>query len=227
MSQLALPLRLQDHARFSTFWRAGNEQTVAFVEGLADEAAPAGGWLWGPAAVGKSHLLQATCERMGPSAAYLPLSDVSETGPGILEGLTDRSILCLDDLHCVTGQSEWELGLFSLFNAVGEAGGSILAASRAPQRDSGIELPDLESRLATLPTFQLRPLDEAGSVAALKLRAMHRGLELPDETARFLLSRARRDMASLYALLDRLDTEALVAKRRLTVPFVKSVLERD
>jgi DnaA family protein len=35
----------------------------------------------------------------------------------------------------------------------------------------------------------------------------------------------KRDMASLYAMLDRLDTEALKAKRRLTVPFVKKVLE--
>jgi hypothetical protein len=31
-------------------------------------------------------------------------------------------------------------------------------------------------------------------------------------------------MASLYRLLDRLDAEALRAQRRLTIPFVKSVL---
>jgi DnaA family protein len=56
------------------------------------------------------------------------------------------------------------------------------------------------------------------------LRARHRGLELPDDTAKFMLSRSRRDMASLYRLLDKLDTEALIAKRRLTVPFVRDVL---
>jgi hypothetical protein len=31
-------------------------------------------------------------------------------------------------------------------------------------------------------------------------------------------------MASLYAMLDKLDLEALRAKRRLTVPFVRDVL---
>jgi chromosomal replication initiation ATPase DnaA len=31
-------------------------------------------------------------------------------------------------------------------------------------------------------------------------------------------------MASLYALLDQLDSAALAAKRRLTIPFVKETL---
>jgi DnaA family protein len=48
---------------------------------------------------------------------------------------------------------------------------------------------------------------------------------LPDDTAAFLLSRSRRDMSSLYGLLDKLDTEALIAKRRLTIPFVREVLK--
>jgi DnaA family protein len=39
-----------------------------------------------------------------------------------------------------------------------------------------------------------------------------------------MLNRSRRDMASLYRLLDRLDAAALQAKRRLTVPFVRGVL---
>ncbi len=32
-------------------------------------------------------------------------------------------------------------------------------------------------------------------------------------------------MASLYAMLDKLDAEAMIAKRRLTIPFVKEVLD--
>ena len=61
-------------------------------------------------------------------------------------------------------------------------------------------------------------------MAALQLRASHRGLELPEDTARYLMTRSRRDMQSLYALLDRLDLEALRAQRRLTIPFVRDVL---
>jgi DnaA family protein len=91
-------------------------------------------------------------------------------------------------------------------------------------RECGFQLPDLASRMSRLPVFQLRPLDEAQRVSALQLRAGHRGLVLPDETALYLLRRVPRDMASLYEMLDRLDFEALRAKRRLTIPFVRDVL---
>jgi DnaA family protein len=88
-------------------------------------------------------------------------------------------------------------------------------------------LPDLKSRLSLLPAFQVNVLSDQQRVEALQLRAGHRGLELPDETAGFLLNRSRRDMASLYELLDKLDLEALRAQRRLTIPFVRQVLSEN
>ena len=81
--------------------------------------------------------------------------------------------------------------------------------------------------MSRLPVFQIRALDEQQRVAALQLRAGHRGLELPDDTAAYMLKRSRRDMASLYGLLDKLDLEALRAQRRLTIPFVRDVLQQD
>ena len=99
----------------------------------------------------------------------------------------------------------------------------VVAAAMSP-RECPVDLPDLQSRLARLATFQVRSLDDEQRIAALQLRARHRGLELPDDTASYLLSRNRRDMASLYELLDKLDLEALRAQRRLTIPFVREVL---
>ena len=81
------------------------------------------------------------------------------------------------------------------------------------------------SRLGWGLTYVLRPLDEPGVLEALACRARARGLELPGETAQFLLRRFPRDLPTLCSLLDTLDTASLVEQRRLTVPFVKSVLE--
>ena len=69
-------------------------------------------------------------------------------------------------------------------------------------------------------------LDEAGQQAALQLRARLRGFELPEETSRWLQRRYPRDMRKLYERLDTLDEAALVAQRRLTVPFIREVLTR-
>ena len=67
-------------------------------------------------------------------------------------------------------------------------------------------------------------LDEAEQQAALTLRARLRGVELPEETLRWLQRRFPRDMRSLYGLLDTLDEAALAAQRRLTIPFIREVL---
>lgn len=229
MSQLALPLSLRDRGVFESFWAADNEPLVALLASLAGPGVPeatghAGCWLWGGAATGKSHLLSAVCERLGDDAVFVPLEQFLQTGPGVLEGLASRRCVCLDNIDAVSGDDTFELALFALLNEIADRQGLLVVSAKAAPRDCGFRLADLHSRLSRLPVFHVEPLSEAGRIEALKLRAKHRGLELPDETARFLLSRSRRDMASLYQVLDRLDAEALVAQRRLTIPFVRDVL---
>jgi len=84
---------------------------------------------------------------------------------------------------------------------------------------------DLGSAAASA-VYQLRDLDDAGRLEALRLRAAQRGLQLPSETADYLLRRMPRDLPSLFELLDHLDEASLVAQRRLTVPFIRDALER-
>ena len=59
---------------------------------------------------------------------------------------------------------------------------------------------------------------------ALQLRAKGRGMEMSDEVAKFILSRAPRDTNDLFHLLDHLDDASLQQQRKLTIPFVKDVL---
>ncbi|MEM9688714.1 MAG: DnaA regulatory inactivator Hda [Pseudomonadota bacterium] len=223
MSQLALPIRLDDHAVFATFHRAGNEATVDALERIAD-GAPGGAWLSGPQATGKTHLLQAVCERAGDDAVYLSAALLIEAGPPMLDGLESRRLIAIDDAERLLGRTDFETALFGLYNLLMDHGSSMVLSAAAPRRELAVQLADLESRLAQLPAFRLSPLDDAERIAALRLRARHRGLELPEETAQYLINRARRDMRRLYTLLDRLDKEALRAQRRLTVPFVRHVL---
>jgi len=222
--QLALPLRLDDDARFSTFFAAGNEAVVAHLERIAGQQDGHGAWLSGAPASGKSHLLQAVSAQAGDRAAYVPLCDPDAFGPAILEGLERRCVVCIDDIDGVLGQKPWEDALFVLLNGLNDVGGELVVAAQDTPRSGDIRLPDLASRLARLPVFRLQDLTDAGRVEALRLRASHRGLELPAGTARYLLSRRRRDMRSLYKLLDHLDAAAMQAQRRLTIPFVRDVL---
>jgi DnaA family protein len=90
-----------------------------------------------------------------------------------------------------------------------------------------LSLPDLRSRLGQCTRITLLPLDDEGRREVLRERAQRRGLALDDPALDWLLRRVDRDLASLTALLDRLDRASLAAQRRITVPFLRQTLGVD
>jgi DnaA family protein len=226
MHQLPLGLRLADRAVFDTFWPQGNEQLLAHLRSVASGAINGVTWLAGAHASGKSHLLQAACALAPPSrrCGYFPLPLLAALGPAALEGLPRLDLVCLDDVPWVAGQPDWERALFGLYRELEECGGSLIVAGLEAPALIRWQLPDLGSRFAAAAIHTVRPLDETAQRAALMLRAKVRGFELPEDVARWLQRRYSRDMGTLYQLLDTLDSAALVAQRRLTLPFIRSVL---
>jgi DnaA-homolog protein len=222
MRQLPLAVRLRDSAVFETFEPGPNGAVISVLEDL-----PASGpaiWLWGSPGSGKTHLLQAACAAHRDSA-YLPAGELLPAGPGVLEGWEERRLVCLDDIDRLAGLPAWELAAFALFNRLWEKGGCLLVSARASPAATRFELPDLPSRLGWGGVFRLEPLSDEDRIAALRRRARHRGLELPVDAACYLMKRLPRDMRALCDWLDRLDVASLAAGRRLTLPFVKSVIE--
>jgi DnaA-homolog protein len=230
--QLPLGIRLQDSSVFGSFLPGRNQPVVDALLSLASDEparAPTCIWLHGPVGSGKTHLLQAVCAlagRAGRGAAYLPLPQVIEIGDELLAGFGELAVVCLDDAQAIAGRSGWERALFRLHQELYESGGRLLVSGPLPPAAWPFKLRDLASRLNGGLVLTLQPLDETEQIAALQLRAQLRGLELPDETAQFMLRRLPRDMSHLYSFLDQLDQASLIAQRRLTVPFVKAVLEQ-
>jgi DnaA family protein len=195
---------------------------LAAVQAVANGSSERCLYLHGVAGSGKSHLLQALCAAV-PGSAYFPLTQLLASGPDVLEGTDKLAAVALDDLHLVAGDAGWERRLFALYNDCDARGTRLVVAAPRPATDLGVALPDLRSRLASMPHFALHPLDEAQQREALQLRAAQRGLELPDETVRYLQRRYARDMSSMQALLDKLDAASLEEQRRITVPFIRQV----
>jgi DnaA family protein len=228
-SQLALGVKLRDGSVFASYSAGRNRPAVDALRALRTGEPPTCVYLHGVAGTGKTHLLQALCAnagQRGEEAAYLPLTDLAAMGPELLSGCGELACVCVDDVGLIAGRRDWELALFGLHQQLDEHRGRLVVAGAVPPAASGITLADLRSRLGGGLILTLHALDESEQVAALQLRAHIRGFELPDETAQFLLRRLPRDMATLCAFLDELDEASLVAQRRLTVPFVREVVER-
>ncbi|HSY96397.1 MAG TPA: DnaA regulatory inactivator Hda [Steroidobacteraceae bacterium] len=222
MKQLALGVRLRADAVFDSFWPGPNGEIVAALR--APSTTPL--WLWGAAGSGKTHLLQAVCAAAGESAAYFPLARSLALPPEALAGFERSAVLCIDDADAVAGDLAWEKALFRVFNEAAELRTRLIFAAAAPPRQAEWRLEDWRSRAAASVVYQLRELDDAGRIEALRLRAAQRGLQLPYETSEYLLKRMPRDLRSLFEVLDLLDEASLAAQRRLTIPFIRDALEK-
>ncbi len=225
--QLALGLHLPDCSAFENFHAGPNEQALPVVRQLSEGQLRGVVYLCGPGGSGKSHLLQAACRHAhgrGRRTLYLPLKRFQPLGGDALEGLDRLDLLVLDGVDAMAGEPEAETALFHLVRRVLDREGCLLVS--APVAPSGVEwrLPDLASRLASGPVIRLQPLDDEGRALALRLRARHRGMDLSEEAARYLLRRHGRAPAELFSLLDELDAASLAAQRRLTIPFLREAL---
>lgn len=221
MRQLPLPVRLRDFAVFDSFEPGPNGAVVA---ALADPAATAPAlWVWGPEGSGKSHLLQAACAARA-GAAYLPMQALLAADPEVLHGWEERAVVCIDDIDRIAGRRDWELAAFALFNRLWERGGCLVVSASSSPAGTRFVLPDLGSRLVWGGVFRLEPLSDDDRIAALQRRAAQRGLELPVDAARYLMRRLPRDMRALCGWLEKLDVASLAAGKRLTLPFVRSVV---
>jgi DnaA family protein len=228
MLQLPLGVRLRDASRFENFLTGANATVVHAVKSAPTAAAATVIWVWGVRGSGRSHLLQAVCASagaQGKASAYLPLTELVSVGPDVLAGFETLGVVAIDDVDAVAGSPDWERALFNLYNAASDFNSALVVAAGAPPSGVDWRLSDLASRFSAAAVYHLRALNDDELTAALQRRAELRGLELPADSAEFLLKRYPRDMHALCAVLDTLDEASLVAQRRLTVPFLKEVLE--
>ena len=229
VSQLPLPFPLP-HLAFGSFWAGGNQALFDQLRRVSGGIEERTVYVWGGPGTGKSHLLQAVCNRAGAvarRAAYVPLAQRDRLQPELLDGLEAVHVVCVDDVQYAAGEPEWERALFNLFNRLREASRSLVLAGDGAPAALPVTLPDLKSRLSWDLVFHIEPLDEAERFAALRHRAAQRGMEIPDEVLRYLSRRIARDPHTLFGWLERLDRESLAAQKKLTVPFVKDLLERN
>jgi DnaA family protein len=227
-AQLPLALRWPAQQRFDAFVPGENGVAVDLLRRAAVETAQTSVYLSGNLGSGRTHLLIATCaaaNEAGRSAQYLPLATLSANAPASIRAFGGSDLLALDDVNAIAGDAAAEHALFDLYNRCRAEGASLLFAASAPAAQVGIALPDLVSRLCACTQIVLKPLAEAERRALLRSRAAARGIELDEAALDWLFVREKRDLGSLLGVLDRMDAASLAAQRRVTVPFLRKLLD--
>ena len=221
MEQLIFELATPEPPTFANFLPGPNRELVAALARIAGgEGTETGLVLWGPPGVGKTHLLRATAaaaETRRPVRLYAdPLSLPSD-----LPAAT--SLVLVDAVDQADAEAQGRL--FTLYNLLKAAGGTLVAAAglppaRMPLRD------DVRSRLGWGLVYEVLPLADEDKPAALATYARSRGFTLGDDVIAYLLAHGRRDMTSLMTTLAALDRHSLASKRPITTPLLREWMQR-
>ena len=238
--QVPLPFRVDNQATFDNYWGEADALLIDQLQRLAVGADPAGialspPWVYlaAEAKRGVSHLLQASCamaQAHNHHANYLNLAELLRayhTAPdGVFAGFERPGLLCLDDIDALRSRHDWQEQLFYLLERIKQSGSvRLLVGGHAVAAELDFDLADLSSRLKLASGFQLAELSDQQKQQLLIFKAHRLGLVLSEEVSQFLLLRCSRNVGDLLAILQRLDRAAMIDKRKLTIPWVKSVLD--
>ncbi|MEM9046738.1 MAG: DnaA/Hda family protein [Pseudomonadota bacterium] len=169
--------------------------------------------LVGPARTGKTHLASVWAAQSG--AELVPAAGLADrVGEGTLP-------LVVEDVDRAARDTALEEALFHLINRYDAAGAPLLLTGTGEPGSWGIALPDLRSRLEAMALAEIGPPDDVLLSSVLVKLFADRQLRVEPKVIGYILNRMERSCAAAEALVERLDTASLRAKKRVTVPLVR------
>lgn len=211
----------------TSFLTGENVELIKLIKQIANKESNYILYLYGESGTGKTHLLQAACKQASDSehhVAYIPLKQIDELSAEMLHDLGELDLVCIDDVESVIGQIEWQQGLTWLYNELKDNNNSLILSGRESPTTSKLELDDLKTRLYSDQVIQIKAPNDELKIEILKQKANERSFELSDEVIEYLIRRVDRNLVSLMEVLDKIDHASLVEKRKITIPFVKNLI---
>lgn len=227
--QFPLQFEFQANKGFDCFYPGSNAEIITELQQLISGEGERQIFLYGEEAYGKSHLLQASCQRahqQGMNPFYYPFNQRKLPTLSMFENLEQIKLVCFDAVDEIAGLLDWEQVFLNFFERHLENNHRLILAARIHPEDMEIKLPDLKRHLQNGLAMKIKPLANEEIVLALICKASHMGLTITPKVGHFLLKTYASDLPSMWILLEQLDKATLSAKRKLTIPFLKQILER-
>ena len=184
-------------------------------------------FIYGTKESGKTFLLQAMCNSyssVSKSSLYIPLKKVMNYGIEIFESLENIDLICIDGIEEVISKIEWEKAIFNLINKALISESRLILTSSKDLKSLNFLLPDLESRIRKIQSYELYPINDEDIFDALKYISKLTSINLGDKEARYLVTYSQRNISNLVHILESLDQLSMEMKRKITIPLIKEVI---
>lgn len=195
-------------------------------------------FIHGGVGLGKTHLLQATCQtimQVNPRMRICYLScdtfmnhfiDCVQSGQ--MNQFRHRyrhvDVLVIDDIHILTNRERTQEEFFHTFNALYQSNKQIVLSSDSPPS----EIPQLEERLVSRFSWGLvsnitRP-DYETRVAIVRAKARLRGLAMPDDVIAYIATRIESNARELEGAITTLQGHAHLRHQPITLALAQHAL---
>lgn len=196
-------------------------------------------FIHGPSGLGKTHLLQATCQELQRSdwarqVVYVSCETfvndfVRAIGAGDLSAFRESArqvdALVIDDVQFLANRESSQEELFHTFNILYQSRRQIiLSADQSPS-----QIPTLEDRLKSRFNWglvtQIDLPNRETRQAILQKKARLRGCEVPEEILDYIAERVESNVRLLEGALTKLISEAQIDGRPMTLEAARAALE--
>jgi len=190
----------------------------------------------GGVGLGKTHLLQAICQKVlerQPDARILYLSCdtfinqfITSIENGDMNQFRHRyrhvDVLVIDDIHFLAGRDRTQEEFFHTFNTLYHAHKQIILSADCPPS----EIPELEERLVSRFNWGLvarieKPCYET-RVAILQKKARMRGLTLPEDVVCYIAGKVENNTRELEGAITKLQGMGLLQNGQIDLELAKS-----
>ncbi|MEK9993346.1 MAG: DnaA/Hda family protein [Hydrogenophilales bacterium] len=198
-----------------------NRETIALIDNLfkfnyKDNRI----YLWGPSAVGKTHILIATIKKfLNLNKEVIDLSFIDDNDTFDLGSI---DLFFLDDIDRADGKIQ--NNLFNIFNMSENENAAIFITGSLPPNQMSLR-PDLRTRISQCLVLNLKELEDEEKKDVLLKRSYFMGINLKLEIIDYLVKNYNRNMHELIKLIEKIDKESIIQKKRITIPFIKSFME--
>ena len=181
-------------------------------------------YLFGDKSTGKSHLCKAVFNIIKDTKTYIDQHNFE-----ILDDIDIQNInyLIIDDFEIILEKGNTEDKLFYYINEFILSKKSLLISSVKPTEQIDFLKNDLRSRLTSNLIFNIREISDDRKIEVLKKITEDIGWTIEENVCQYIMNHYQRDLFFLCNVLKSLDKSSLALKKKVTVPFVKGIIERS